>query len=80
MTRQRKWQLEKIAAGLCEQCGREPIAPGSTTRCVACRQKLRDRVREAKRKKEGFGAWRPGGRGRPPLRPEQAGKQPEKAH
>lgn len=26
MTRQRKWQLKKLAQGLCPQCGKEAIA------------------------------------------------------
>lgn len=62
LSRQREWQLAKIAQGLCSICGTEPIADGQASRCVGCREKLRNYMR----KKLGCKPWRRGRRGRPP--------------
>lgn len=43
VTRQRQWQLDKNAAGLCGQCGRREGVP----LCPVCQAKVRVRMREA---------------------------------
>lgn len=40
MSRQRKWQLKKIAEGLCYICGKFKIYRNIT--CIACWRKSRD--------------------------------------
>jgi hypothetical protein len=34
LSRQRRWQLRRIEAGLCQICGRPRTAKGSDTRCA----------------------------------------------
>ncbi len=64
MSRQQEYQLRHIAQGLCAQCA-SPAFPG-TTQCARCIKKRR----RGMRKKHGFLPWRPGGRGRPPVKLE----------
>ena len=61
LSRQRRWQLERVTAGLCSQCaaGREHYAQ----LCDACAEKRRI----ARRARYGFKPQRQGRRGRPPL-------------
>jgi len=60
VSRQRKFQKQRLAAGLCYQCGdpREHY----TERCDACQAKVNAR----QRRDNGWNPWKPGGRGRPP--------------
>jgi hypothetical protein len=59
-SRQRRWQLARIAAGRCGVCGqrRRPYA----SFCDVCMLRQRQRQRE----RCGHSRWRPGGPGRPP--------------
>lgn len=41
VSRQRKWQLRRQAAGLCEKCG-QPSIPDAA-QCLKCLKKARDR-------------------------------------
>ncbi len=34
LSRQRRWQLRRVHAGLCQICGRPRTAKGSDTRCA----------------------------------------------
>lgn len=52
MSRQRKWQLKKLATGLCELCGKKPIS--TTYHCVDCAEKQRTRRRNNYRLKHGI--------------------------
>ena len=61
MTKQRKYQLAKLADGLCSICGKESLY--NDERCLACYVKFMVLVR----RRAGCKPWRPGGRGRPPL-------------
>lgn len=61
ISRQRRWQLNKIAKGLCEKCGSPRNL--STVRCDECLAKNRVHNQWRNRNKP----YRPGGRGRPPL-------------
>jgi tRNA(Ile2) C34 agmatinyltransferase TiaS len=62
VSKARRRQLEKRAAGLCVSCGQVPIAAGSKNYCSRCRKKNRLRARAAM----GCRPWRPGGPGRIP--------------
>lgn len=44
VSRQRKWQLQKVAEGLCCQCGKEPLV--NRTLGELCREKSRASGRE----------------------------------
>jgi hypothetical protein len=57
MSRQADWQRKKIAAGLCGNCGKQPLGAHGR-RCEACQDKHRLR--------SGSKPWRLGGPGRPP--------------
>jgi len=63
VSRQRVWQLQRTAEGLCQQCGVNPRSEHSTAFCVECQ----DSNRERNRKRIGSQPWRPGGPGRPPI-------------
>lgn len=39
--RQKLWQRNKLAKGLCITCGRRPVSPGSKNRCDVCLKKIR---------------------------------------
>lgn len=41
MTRQRRWQLRKLADGLCERCGGKKNKP-EIGLCELCRAKMKD--------------------------------------
>lgn len=56
---------EKIAKGLCSQCGLEPLV--NARYCVECRRRFRIRERNYMRRRFGYKPWRPGGPGRPPI-------------
>ena len=53
MTRQRRWQLRKLATGRCQQCGRPRVA-GSTVHCAKCRAKCRKARRDLYRQSVGI--------------------------
>ena len=59
MSKQRKWQLEHKAKGLCQLCSR----PLFTTICCAKHHKLKIK---RQRKRLGVKPWKPGSRGYPP--------------
>ncbi len=59
--RRQKWQLKKMAAGLCQTCGKRSIAKGSRSRCLVCLK----RYRIADRKRGGWKPKRLGKAGRP---------------
>lgn len=61
VSRQRQWQLDRLAEGQCERCGREPLC--SVTLCRGC---LRE-TRKSRRVRGGHRPWTPGGLGRPPV-------------
>jgi hypothetical protein len=61
LSKQRRWQLAKIAEGLCCQCGKREIV--GTALCGLCLKAIRLRTR----KRQGNKPWRPGGKGRPPI-------------
>lgn len=60
LSRQRRWQIARLAAGLCVRCG-SPRKHYSQ-RCDECQKSETNRARE----KTGFRPWRQGGRGRKP--------------
>ena len=61
LSRQRRWQLARIAEGRCSKCGK-PLRHYPTM-CDACALKNRRRMRAL----HGTSAWKPGGAGRPPI-------------
>lgn len=61
ISRQREWQIKKIAEGKCSSCGK----PRTLSKYV-CNDCLKKR-REYQRKKVGCRPYKPGGRGRIPL-------------
>jgi hypothetical protein len=62
LSRQRKWQKKQLDSGNCMICG-DPRTLYAT-HCDACNEK----VMAYQRSKTGFQPWKPGGRGRPPLK------------
>ncbi|HKW33804.1 MAG TPA: hypothetical protein VJN92_12425 [Candidatus Acidoferrum sp.] len=60
VSRQRRWQIARRAAGKCEWCG-QPLNKYAAM-CDDCAKSIRERAR----KRGGFKAWQPGSRGRPP--------------
>lgn len=60
LSRQRKWQLARLAKGLCEICGNEPLLTKRRCKTHALA------MRRHSRKKYGYKAWRPGSCGLPP--------------
>ena len=60
ISRQRRWQLQRISEGLCGVCGDRPLV--TTDRCAECHEGLTVRRRE----RLGQQPWEPGKRGRPP--------------
>lgn len=62
MTRQRRWQLKKLKAGLCQICS-APRLPNSKVFCL--RHLKQGRARN--RAQNGTRPWRPGSRGPMPL-------------
>lgn len=60
-SRQRRWQLDRIKAGLCATCGQEPLV--SASRCRRCLRKLRLYSRKRKQGQR----WHEGEAGRPPI-------------
>jgi len=58
---QRQRRAARAAAGLCTACGARPVTVYAAL-CAACRALQR----KSDRRRRGCGAWRPGGRGRPP--------------
>ena len=69
VSRQYRWQLARIAKGLCAQCGKRRIRHYATV-CDPCALVQRRR----KRKHAGLSAWERSGRGRPPLITDPSGK------
>ncbi len=65
VSRQRRWQLARVAEGRCSVCGK-PRRHYATV-CDPCA--LKERRRE--RAREGTSPWKPGGLGRRPLVPER---------
>lgn len=61
VSRQRRWQKKMEAAGRCRVCGAQGV--GQPPYCA----KHLNANRERKRRAAGCSAWRPGGRGRPPI-------------
>jgi len=61
-TRQLEYQKKKVKEGLCRSCGVNPLL--GATFCADCLDKATARQRESK----GFNPWKPGSRGRPPLK------------
>lgn len=64
-SRQAQMYDRRIAAGLCAQCGTEPLV--TKTHCQGCREEHNKRMREGFRARNGTGSWVEGKRGRPPL-------------
>jgi hypothetical protein len=62
VSRQYRWQLQRVARGLCGQCGRRPLAHYPRL-CDPCALEHRRR----KQTRGGSKPWHPGGRGRPPI-------------
>jgi hypothetical protein len=60
-SKSRKFQLARIAKGLCPMCA-EPLPEGCVARCPSCTM----RAREYAQAKYGHKPWVPGSRGRPP--------------
>lgn len=65
VSRQRAYQLRRIADGLCAQCGKRPLF--SSYACKKCQVAMR----KAKRNAKGCKPWKAGGRGRPPIEEEE---------
>ena len=65
-SRQRRWQLARIAEGRCAQCGRR--RQHYRTLCDACAMKAQRR----NRMRQGFKPWKRGGMGRPPVIAERS--------
>jgi hypothetical protein len=38
-----RWQILRVRAGLCRQCGAQPIGAGQKIRCEGCAAKMRER-------------------------------------
>jgi hypothetical protein len=53
VSRQRAYQLRKVAEGLCALCGRGKIVMHE--RCQKCLRKMRKRMNYGKRRKTGIG-------------------------
>jgi len=72
LSRQRRWQLARIAEGRCSLCGKPRCH--YTTMCDECAlaKRRRERVRH------GLLPWKPGGGGRPPLLVEPTRKPSRK--
>lgn len=64
-SRQCKMYQERVAEGLCAQCGQAPLV--TKVHCQGCREKHNQRMADGYRKRSGGGKWQAGGRGRPPL-------------
>lgn len=60
-SRQRRWQLERTAAGLCRHCGQLRRFRGGQ-RCKKCQETNA----ASNRKRTGYVKWHPGSPGRPP--------------
>lgn len=60
VSRQRRWQIARRAAGKCEWCGQR--LNKYSAMCDDCAKRIRERAR----KRGGFKEWKPGSRGRPP--------------
>jgi hypothetical protein len=69
LSRQRRWQLMRIAEGRCSKCGK-PLRHYPTM-CDECALKNRRRMRAL----HGTSAWKPGGAGRPPIVAERGRKR-----
>jgi hypothetical protein len=61
-SRQHRWQLDRLASGLCSLCGRRPLRHYARS-CDPCALAQRRR-RQARL---GLTPWHPGGPGRPPI-------------
>lgn len=61
LTRQRRWQVTRVAEGRCSLCGKPRRHYAAV--CDNCALAKRRRIRAL----QGFSPWKPGGRGRPPL-------------
>ena len=68
MSRQRRYQLNHLAQGMCQLCSL-PLAEGSNCYCEPhlLRNREQNRMRNGYRKQSNSPLWQPGGRGRPPL-------------
>jgi hypothetical protein len=69
LSRQRRWQLARVAEGRCSKCGKP--RQHYPTMCDPCAVDNRRRMRE----KNGCKAWKPGGHGRPPVVAERSRKR-----
>lgn len=68
MSRQRRYQLNHLAQGMCQLCSM-PLAKESNCYCELhlLRNREQNRKRNGYRKLSDSPLWHPGGRGRPPL-------------
>lgn len=61
ISKQRRWQIARFEAGLCESCGEER-EDKRWHLCAACNR----RRRELRQERTGDSPWKAGRRGRPP--------------
>ena len=71
LSRQRRWQLARIAEGRCSQCGKPRRHYAAVCDECALIQRRRNRAHQ------GCKAWKPGGMGRPPVVAERSRRRPK---